>query len=75
VVVEQDRPAVPKTGCPVDRAADSGWQRDLNHFGALAAHAQYPVAVFFAEVGDVGAVGFEDPQAEHGRQREVGRVG
>jgi hypothetical protein len=36
------------------------------------------VAVFFAEVGDVRAGGFEDPQAEqaeHGHQGEVGRVG
>jgi hypothetical protein len=35
------------------------------------------VAVFFAEVGDVGCGGFEDPQAEqpgHGHQREVARV-
>lgn len=33
--------------------------------------------MFFAEVGDVGAGGFEDPQAEqpeHGHQREVARV-
>jgi hypothetical protein len=33
--------------------------------------------VFFAEVGDVGAGGFEDPQpeqAQHGHQREVARV-
>jgi hypothetical protein len=32
------------------------------------------VAVFLAEVGDVGAGGFEDPQAGqagHGHQREV----
>jgi hypothetical protein len=38
---------------------------------------QHPVAVFFAEVGDVGAGGFEDAQAEepeHGDQREVARV-
>jgi hypothetical protein len=38
---------------------------------------QDPVAVLFAEVGDVRAGGFEDPQAEqpeHGHQREVIRV-
>jgi hypothetical protein len=37
------------------------------------AHSGRP-AVFFAEVGDVGAGGFEDPQAqqaEHDYQREV----
>jgi hypothetical protein len=40
-------------------------------------HAQYPVAVFFAEVGDVRAGGYEDPQseqAEHGHQGEVAGV-
>ena len=37
-----------------------------------------PVAVLLAEVGDIGASGFEDPQAqqaEHGHQRKVVRVG
>jgi hypothetical protein len=46
--------------------------------GALAAHAQHPVAVLLAEVGDVRAGGFEDPQAEqpeHGHQREVAGIG
>jgi hypothetical protein len=41
-------------------------------------HAQHPVAVLLAEVGDVRARGLEDPQAqqaEHGHQGEVGRVG
>jgi hypothetical protein len=35
------------------------------------------VAVFFTKVGDVGAGGLEDPQAEkpeQGHQREVARV-
>jgi hypothetical protein len=43
----------------------------------FAAYPQHPVAVFFAEVGDVGAGGFEDPQAEqakHGHQGEVVRI-
>ena len=56
-------------------AGGSGTQDDL---GALAEHPQHPVAVFLAEIGDVGAGGFEDPQAEqpeHGHQREVARVG
>jgi len=72
--VEQDRPA----GAGADRAVDGppdGWrERDQDDLGAFAAHAQHPVAVFFAEVGDVGASGFEDPQAEqaeHGHQRSV----
>ncbi len=72
--VEQDRPPRPGPGCPVDGPADGGRQRDQDDLGALAAHAQHPVAVLFVQVGDVGAGGLEDPQAqqaEHGRQREV----
>ena len=78
--VEQERPVVPAAACPVDGPADGWRQRDLDHFAAFAAHAQHPVAVFFAEVGDVGAGGFEDPQAEqaegggfggHGRAADV----
>ena len=75
--VQQDRPADPGGYRPVDGPADRWRQRDQDDLGALAAHAQDPVAVFFAEVGDVGAGGLEDPQAqqaEHGRQREVVRV-
>ena len=62
---------------PVDGPADRWWQRDQDDLGAFAAHAQHPVAVLFAQVGDVGAGGFEDPQAqqpEHGHEREVARV-
>ena len=76
--VEQDRPAGAGSDRLVDGPADCGRQRDEDHRGALAAYAQDPVAVFFAEVGDVGAGGFEDPQAqqaEHGHQREVARAG
>jgi hypothetical protein len=76
--VEQDRPVVPGPGSSVDGPADRWRQRDLDDLGAFTAHAQDPVAVFFAEVADVGAGGFEDAQAEqaeHGYQGEVGRVG
>ena len=68
---------VPPAGCPVDGPADGWRQRDLDHFAAFAAHSQHPVAVFFAEVRDVGAGGFEDPQtqeAEHGHQGEVAGI-
>jgi hypothetical protein len=61
----------------VDGPADRRWERDQDHFGAFSVHAQHPVAVFFAEVGGVGAGGFEDPQAkqpEHGHEREVAWV-
>ena len=53
------------------------WQRDQHHLGALAAYSQHPVAVLLAEVGDVRAGGFEDPQAEqpeHSHQREAEQV-
>ena len=46
--VEQNRPAFPGSGGPVDGPADCWWQRDLDHLGALAAHAQHPVAVLVA---------------------------
>ena len=75
--VEQDRPAHAGSDCPVDGPADRWRQRDQDDLGALAAHAQHPVAVLLAEVGDVRGSGLEDPQAqqaEHGHQREVVRV-
>src|ERR1019366_815608 len=76
--VEQDGAAGASADCAVDGPADGWWQRDEYDLGAFAAHAQHPVAVFFAEVGDVGPGGFEDPQAEqpeHGHQGEVARAG
>ena len=75
--VQQDRPADSGGYRAVEGPADRGRQRDQDDLGALAAHAQHPVSVFLAEVGDVRAGGFEDPQAEqaeHGHQREVARV-
>ena len=75
--VEQDRPAGPGADGSVDGSPDRWWQQDQDDLGAFAAYAQHPVAVFFAEVGDVRAGGFEDPQAEqpeHAYQREVARV-
>ena len=72
--VEQDRPAGAGADRAIDSAPDRRWQRDQHDLGAFAAHAQHPVAVFFAKVSDVGTGGFEDPQAEqpeHGYQREV----
>jgi hypothetical protein len=72
--VEQDRPAGPARGGAVDGPADRRRQLDQDDLGALAADAQDAVAVFLAQVGDVGAGGYEDPQAqqpEHGHQGEV----
>ena len=56
------------------RAGDRRRQRGEHHLAALASDLQYPVTVFLAQVGDVGATCFEDPQAEqpqHGHQGEV----
>jgi len=72
--VEQDRPAHSAVGCPVDGPADGGRKRDQDDLGPFAAHAQDPVAVFFAEVADVSAGGFEDPQAEQPEHRHQGEV-
>jgi hypothetical protein len=75
--VQQDRPVGPAAASAVDGPADGGRQRDEDHFGALAADPQDAVAVFLAEVGDIGTGGFEDPQAqqaEHGDEGEVGWV-
>jgi hypothetical protein len=75
--VEQDRPADSGAYGLIDSPADSRWQRDQDNLGALTAHTQHPVTVLFAEIGDIRADSFEDPQAEqpeHGHQREVTRV-
>ena len=62
--VKQDRPARAVSDRTVDGPADRWRQRDQDDLGALAAHAQHPVAVLLAEAGDVRAGGLEDPQAE-----------
>jgi hypothetical protein len=75
--VKQYRPTDASAYRPVDSSSDGWWQRDQDDLGAFAAHAQHPVTVFFAQVGDVHASGFKDPQAEqpeHGHQREVAWV-
>lgn len=76
--VEQDRPMSAVGDGPVNGPADCWRQRNQDDFGAFPAHAQHPVAALLAQVGDVRAGGFEDPQAkkaEHGHQREVARIG
>jgi hypothetical protein len=35
---------------------------------------EHAVAMFLAEIGDVGAGGFEDPQAEESQHRDEGDV-
>ena len=48
----------------VDRPADRRRQRDQDDLAAFAADAQYPVTVLLAEVADVRAGGFENPQTQ-----------
>jgi hypothetical protein len=55
--------------CPGNRRR----QRGQDGLVALAANLQDPVAVFLAEVGDVRAAGFEDPQPEQVVHRRSGR--
>jgi hypothetical protein len=71
--VEQDRPARAVAGRPVYGPADRWRQRDQDDLGALAAYAQDPVAVLFAEVGDVGSGRFEDAQAGGARAWRLAR--
>jgi len=63
VGVQQDRPPDSGAYCPVDGPADRWRQRDQDNLGTFAAYPHHPVTVFFAEVTDVGAGGFEDPHA------------
>jgi hypothetical protein len=59
----------------LDRRRGRGrWERDQDDSGALADDAQDPVAVFLAQVDDVGAGGLEDPQAEQSKHGDQGEV-
>jgi hypothetical protein len=60
----------------VDGSTDRRWEGGQHDLAAFTGDSQYSVAVFLA-VGEVGAAGFEDAQAEqsqHGHQSEVVRV-
>lgn len=74
--VQQDRTCAAAVDGAVDGAADGGRQRDQDHLGALAAYPEHAMAVFLAEVGNVRAGGFEDPEAEQSEhdEREVAWV-
>src|SRR5712691_7016078 len=52
----------------------AGGSQDQGDFGAFAADSKDAVAVLFAEVGDVGAGGFEDPHAKQTEHRDRGEV-
>ena len=64
VDVAQDRSDVAVVDGAVNRTGHCCRQWDQNGLVSLAADLQYAVAVFLAEVANVGAARFEDPQAE-----------
>jgi hypothetical protein len=55
-------------------AGGSGRQRDQHDFRAFAADSQHAVTMLFANLSDVGAGGFEDPQAKQPEHRDQGEV-
>jgi hypothetical protein len=69
--VEQQRPGSVAADGAVDGPADCRGQRDQDDLAAFAADPQDPVAVFLAQIADIRAGSFEDPQTQ---QAEVGIV-
>jgi len=72
--VEQDRPGGASVDRTVDRTADSRRQRHQNDPGALADNPQHPVAVFLAEISDIGAGRLEDAQPQQSQHRYQSEV-
>lgn len=72
--VEQDWPGVTSADCLVESSADGRWKWNEDRLAAFAQDAQNPVAMFFAEVGDVEPGGFEDAQAPQSEQADQGEV-
>ncbi len=64
----------PLGGCVVDGSTDGWGEGGQDDLAAFAGDPQHPVPVFLAEVTDVGAAGFEDPQAEEPEHRNEGEV-
>jgi hypothetical protein len=70
----QDRARSAGVDGAVDRAGH-GWRQGCqDDLAAFARDAQDAVTVFLAEVRDVGAAGFEDPQPEQAEHRDEGEV-
>jgi hypothetical protein len=74
VDVAQDRSGVAAVGGSVDRTGYRRWQWDQYGLVSFAADLEYAVAVFLAEVADVGAAGLKDPQAEEPQHDDQGEV-
>ena len=65
--VQKQRPVSTVVGRAVDGSGDRGWQRDQHDLVAFAVNSKDAMAVFFAEVGDVGPGGFEHSQPEQSK--------
>jgi hypothetical protein len=59
--VQQDRAGVAARDCSFHGSGDRGWEWGEDDLAAFAANLQDSVAVFLAQIGDVGSAGFEDP--------------
>jgi hypothetical protein len=68
--VERDWPAGAVADGLVDGPADGRRQWQQDDLGALSAHAENPVAVLFAEIGDVGPgrARFAPPRSQRPRR-------
>jgi len=72
--VQQSRTAGPVVDRRVEGSSDGGRERDEDGLAAFAEDPDDAVAVFLAEVGDVQAGGFEDPQSEQPEQADQREV-
>jgi hypothetical protein len=59
--IQQDRTDLASTDAAVNGSRDRGWHGYQNDLVSLADDPHDPVPVFFAEVADAEAGGFEDP--------------
>ena len=69
VCVPQDRTDIAVVDRAVQRPCHRWRQWDEDDIAALAPDAEDAVSVFLAEVGDVRAAGFEDPESEEADSR------
>jgi hypothetical protein len=73
-LIEQDRSRFAAGGGAVDRAGDGRWHRDENNPVTLPDDADHAVAMFLAQVADVQAGRFKDPQPEGTEQADQRKV-